>query len=1379
MKSLNEKIVSANNVFAADDMAGTTLSSCRIMTLTLLFGSALAAFANPNGMTVQSGSASAVANGNQLNITASHNAFLNWQSFNIGAGETTTFIQPSAQSIVWNRINDQNASQIYGNLNANGVVVLMNQSGFYFGPNSFVSAAGLVVSTAQVTPIDSGAGLFWQFNGAPPAARIVNYGQLNAGAAGSLFLIGNHIENYGKLNAPGGSIGLLSGQEVFLNTRPDGLGLGAVVKIPSGIVNNSGQLVADAGTIALNAQVVNQNGLVQANSVREHNGVIELVASDAVNLGAASQISAHGDSEGTSPGGFVTIKSDHVFSDTAGSTIDVAGGAQGGSGGYVQIFGDGVTANSVQSQLNLAAAPDSLAGRLLVNTYDLTLSSGTTDLSSASPTINYNDLAGFSKIALFANHDLTLALNPDGTQTTFALADTSDLLGTLTLRAGHDLMVQNTVDIHAGQNWSVSLAAGTSSAADAAGSLTFAGNSSLETLNGGISLFARNNVTVNSGFVHTFGGGSIDVRAVTGDINTGTSTAGFVNRGNGLTVNELLGGISTGNGGNVTLTAGRDVISFLPTGNLNTDAGSGAFGSAAGNVTVTAGRDVYGHFVVANGKGQITAGHDAGTANSTIGTKLLALSLIKGGWKVDAANDILLQEVRNPNGIYNANTTPTTLRHLFNYGADAYTILNAGHGVQLRGQGPRNSGTFEQSIPAIYPGTLRISAGAGGVTLANDVILFPSSVGQLSIATTDGGSLTGMRSGTLTQIIMSDSSRTQFRNGTDFGIADHAATPLHLNDLEPVRLDISGNLTGILLGVPKVAEINVVGDMINSRFNGQNLHDDDVTSINVGQVAKLNMESRGLLNPATDSGLYVGGNIYNRNEFTTTGSSAPNFDALNNAVEQPGVMTAAGWALLAARFSYNPATGQLTFQGRMTGDQLNALLHLQVPVLDQFGQIQYDAQGNIIAQNAQFASATVINDLYTRSQDVPSNPTTGYLLGGGGTFNINAHNFDLGSTAGVVSQGPRGNSALAKYFTHGANINVNLSGYLDMFSTTISSLNGGAVSVYSDSYINVGSSAFSGNDLVARGIFTLDDDDVSVIAVGDINVAGSRIAAYDGGDVHVKSLTGNVNAGTGASGSVPVEKYYVNPDTRRVSSYAPTIPGSGILATTFPPSLDPSFPSSTHAVGNILVETPRGNINASAGGVVQIPLNGVNSDSSTVTLIAGTKHTEIGPDGKPVTIVDYVGNIDASGSGVIGSTVKLDATGDVKGFVFARNNIDVTAVQNVSVTALAQGDVSVGAGGNISGTIIGVGSVSASGGSVDASLLSQNVTSSGGTSGQIGFAQGDAAGATSQSMQKDDGEKIAADSKGNAEDDELKKKGAVAPRLTRTVGRVTVILPKS
>jgi hypothetical protein len=75
-------------------------------------------------------------------------------------------------------------------------------------------------------------------------------------------------------------------------------------------------------------------------------------------------------------------------------------------------------------------------------------------------------------------------------------------------------------------------------------------------------------------------------------------------------------------------------------------------------------------------------------------------------------------------------------------------------------------------------------------------------------------------------------------------------------------------------------------------------------------------------------------------------------------------------------------------------------------------------------------------------------------------------------------------------------------------------------------------------------------------------------------------------------------------------------------------------------------------------------------------------------------------------------------------------------------------------------------------------LLSQNITGGTTTSGQAGFAQGSAANATSQSQQKEEPEKMAASTKKSDEEDELKKKSAAAtPKLTRTVGRVTVISP--
>ena len=273
----------------------------------LVIGLSPGLLANPQGMTVQGGTATAITSGSMLTVTAANNTHLNWQSFNIASGENTVFQQPSSSSIVWNAIGGQNPSQIYGSLQANGVVVLMNPSGFYFSPNAEVKAAGLIVSTARGVPVESGSGTGWQFTGPPPSAGIVNYGRISAESGGFVYLLGANIDNHGSISAPAGNIGLCAGQTILLSERPDGRGLSAQVTLPAGSVNNSGQLVADAGTILAIAKVVNQNGIIQANSVGMVNGIVELYASDSLTLGAESVVRANGDSSGASSGGSISL----------------------------------------------------------------------------------------------------------------------------------------------------------------------------------------------------------------------------------------------------------------------------------------------------------------------------------------------------------------------------------------------------------------------------------------------------------------------------------------------------------------------------------------------------------------------------------------------------------------------------------------------------------------------------------------------------------------------------------------------------------------------------------------------------------------------------------------------------------------------------------------------------------------------------------------------------------------------------------------------------------------------------------------------------------------------------------------------------------------
>ena len=824
------------------------------------------------------------------------------------------------------------------------------------------------------------------------------------------------------------------------------------------------------------------------------------------------------------------------------------------------------------------------------------------------------------------------------------------------------------------------------------------GFGSIATLDGGyIAVTAGQDVQVGSGSITTVKGGDITVTATAGSVNTGTDPGGYIF--NSVSASDTtdpiyqvatvdnpypgtLGGISTAAGGNVKITAGLDIISLLPQGSESSpsDAGSGAFGP--GNVTLTAGRNVVGHYVVADGAGVINAGVNAGTSAADPGynngdpeptpQEELALSLIKGSWTVQATHDINLQEVRNPNGIFNeAGNANYKGYHLFDYAPGDSVTLDAGNSVQLLGDNvPRNSDE-SPAVPIIYPPTLNITAGAGGIVLGADVILFPSAQGSLNITTTGGGSFESQAyveyladlalyaNGELdsppafpdeAQLIMSDSSRNQYIPGVDaFGASDHAATPVHFNNPTTVALNISGDMDNIDLTVPEAAQINVAGNMNNCGFAGQNLHPGDVTSINVG------------------------GDILNQGAYSSVPlASAPNLSLLNHAYIN-GKLTPL--TDLFSRLQYNPTTGLLTFQGRMSPAYEAYLTSLTCQVF-QNGQPVFNADGTPDLKTVSFLDSTQAQELYDACLSAPAGQNPGYYIGGGGQFNINAGNMNLGSTLGIRSIGPENDGSLATvcHFTQGADINLTLTGYLDIFSTTICAINGGNININAGGYVNVGLKSLTGNDQYVRGIFTVGQGNVGVVAGGDINVNGSRIAAYDGGNVFVESLGGNVDAGSGSSGSVAVEEIYVDPSTYQIYKFSPVIPLSGILAMTFPPR-GSFFPAPAYHVGNILVETPNGNITANAAGIVQLPLNGGNSPSATVMLLAGEDANG--------NIISPNRNIDLGGSAVVGSDVTLKASGDIKGVVFARNNANVSAQQNVNVTVLAEGTASVSGGGDV------------------------------------------------------------------------------------------------
>jgi len=412
-----------------------------------------------------------------------------------------------------------------------------------------------------------------------------------------------------------------------------------------------------------------------------------------------------------------------------------------------------------------------------------------------------------------------------------------------------------------------------------------------------------------------------------------------------------------------------------------------------------------------------------------------------------------------------------------------------------------------------------------------------------------------------------------------------------------------------------------------------------------------------------------------------------------------------------------------------------------------------------------FIDPQAIDALFASSQDVPTTPVPGISISGPGKLNVSAAKMDLGVSEGIQSLGVTIPSQLINT-PRGADININLSGDFDMLSSTVVSRYGGNISLSSGGKINVGSQELLGVSALPRGIVTLGGGNIDVTAVGDVDVNGSRIASYDGGNIHVRSETGNVNAGSGASGYIIVEKPYVDIETGELAIFKVTIPGSGILATSFPFDI----PGQTPRLGNIVVETPQGDIIAGAGGLVQIDLNGHADKNASIKLNAGTRN----PDGT----VEHVGNIVATGSGVIGSQVDLKATGDITGLVIAKGDLTITAQRNVNVTAIGQGGVSVNSSsGNVSGTIVGVGAVNVSGSTINANIVANvgQANVSGNVTGSGSSAQAPVASTAAQTEAKSI-EKVAAATE-DSETDEKKKGKPVL--VKRRLSRVTVILPKS
>jgi hypothetical protein len=733
----------------------------------------------------------------------------------------------------------------------------------------------------------------------------------------------------------------------------------------------------------------------------------------------------------------------------------------------------------------------------------------------------------------------------------------------------------------------------------------------------------------------------------------------------------------------------------------------------------------------------------------------------------------------------------------------------------------------------IFPPSLYITAGLGGVNLENTLVLYPSPYGDLHI--NSGGDFTVATdvNGNGFPLIMSESTANQWgvvdsgEFGGNFGYSGNQPlnSMLQLNNPDPITINVAGSIDNMTLYTPKQTQITAGGDMINSAFSGQNLHPTDVTSIDVaGQIFN---RSPYTFYPDNGKGVPLQGPPSGD---IPAGMGASWDDVFSLAID-PAKLTPAFYASLKNQnpstwlnaalgiagafigdglpgdqgFLYNPATRRLGYVGTMTS-VIAGIMETGVTVLHLVNGVpQLDNTGHFVTDTVHWADPNIIHTLYADTHDPlnganndpvvdPNNlpaigavdpkatPSIGFGIGGPGELNVTAGSIALGNSFGIISYGLESDTqnhredyqGLAPVTASGATVNVSVDGALNMLTSTIASLGGGSVNVTAGT-LDLGSvelatkSLGGGTEPLAYGIYTAASGDVNVTATtGDVQIDGSRIGAYDGGNVFVTSLHGMVDVGSGGAVQAAIYHNYVDPRTGKVVNGYENIYGSGILATCYPDSY--TTPGAAALPGDITILTPQGDIRSTEGGITQEALNGNTAAGPTITLVAGTEPVN-GSGGSP-------GNIDLGNGGVIGGSVNLQANGNISGVIISRQDSTINAAQNFSGTVLSGGTANLNAGGSVAGTIVGVGGANVTGAGISATVLSQNANVAGQSQNTLG-SSATASGTSQSAAQQASSDTKQLASNDTSGDDDKKKNSGKQPALARRTGRVTVILPKA
>ncbi len=917
----------------------TILPKLKKLAICIALGQVFAApsivYGLPSDADVKFGQASFQTNGNHLIINqGSRQLITNWQSFGIASNETVNLLQPN-QGVALFRVIGSEASQIYGNLTATGSLFLVNSNGVLFGQSAQVDVGSLVATSMNISNADFLGGRY-QFNASDNTGSVVNRGVIKALDGGYIVMLGNEVNNSGKLIANHGSVVLGSAQSAILDFYGNGL---VKAKLSgdalNALVEQSGTIQADGGSLQLatnsRSSAVNVSGLVQANALVERNGVIRLEGGANAKVSVSGTLSTTGNQTGTK-GGSIQVTGEQVAL-FKGATLDASGDSGGGKvlvggdykGNNAQVYNARTTYIAPGANIDVSAKHKGDGGKAIVwadsstRYYGNILAKGGADGGNGGfaevSGKQYLDFAGKADLSAMHGQGGNLLLDPLNIILTTADANTTGFTppADITQAFTDDAGLNSTFNVNAGGSFA-GIAAGSTITLQATNNITVSTAFNVATATGNANnslvLQANNNIAVNAA-VTTSGTGAITMQA-------DADNNGIGNLAIGANITSQAGGISL-SGANITRTVGN----IATTGAGNADAGdisitsAGATNLGAGTVTANGGAASAGNngrnggAIIINtggytGTGAITASGSNGNAANTNGGNAGSIS-------ITSSNSVSMGTASASGGnagTGNGNSGSAGIISINNSSAGAVTsgALNSRVGVAIGTGTGGNAGSI--TIANSASGSLT----TGAITTSGNNNSNGNG-GNIQLSTTTGNIATGAiasSGGTVrTGNAGKNAGTVTINSGGTFtgtSIAASGSGGLGTNQNGGNAANISINANG---GISTTAVATSGGNATATNGNGGNAGSVDLTNNGGGNVTTTTITAR----TGNARGTGVGGvagaiNIINNavgGNITTTGLTTQgatlghggniNLSALGNASVNGAIISAGGTSL--------------------------------------------------------------------------------------------------------------------------------------------------------------------------------------------------------------------------------------------------------------------------------------------------------------------------------------------------------------------------------------------------------------------------------------------------------------------------------------------------